>query len=161
GYYQYWVSEDFGAAKTTFGRVGKMLPSSSEVPYALGRVLRREGQYEQCIPYFEQALSLDPRNMELLKGAAWTYAPLRQFPAVLKLYDRMLDIKPNDPEVMAYKASIYQAEGNLQEAARFLSEINETSPRNACGTKLTQLQLERNYGEDIRLLQDRMCQLHI
>jgi serine/threonine protein kinase/Tfp pilus assembly protein PilF len=160
GYYQYWVLEDFGAAKTTFRRVGEMLPGSSEVPYALGRVLRREGHYDQCIPYFERALALDPRNMELLKGAAWTYAPLRQFPAVLKLYDRMLDIKPNDPDVMAYKASIYQAEGNLQEATRFLSGINETSSRIACGTKLTQLQLERNYGELIRLLQARLAQFH-
>src|SRR5215475_5187638 len=74
GYYQYWVLEDFGADKTTFRRVGKMLPSSSEVPYAIGRVLRREGRYDECISYFEQALALDPRNMELLKAAAWTYA---------------------------------------------------------------------------------------
>ena len=56
-----------------------------------------------------------------------TYAVLKQFPAALKLYDRALDIKPNDPDLMAAKASIYQAEGKLQEAARFLSEINETS----------------------------------
>ena len=56
-----------------------------------------------------------------------TYAVLKQFPAALKLYDRALDIKPNDPELMAYKASIYQAQGNLQEAAKFLSGINETS----------------------------------
>ena len=76
GYYQYWVLEDFGSAKTTFGRVGKMLPGSSEVPYALGRVIRREGHYDQSIPYFEQALALDPRNVELLKGAASTYAGL-------------------------------------------------------------------------------------
>ena len=53
---------------------------------------------------------------------------LRQFPAALKLYDRVLDIMPNDPDVMAAKASIYQAQGNLQEAARLLSEINEQTP---------------------------------
>ena len=56
--------------------------------------------------------------MELLTDAAWTYAMLRQFPTALKLYDRALDITPNDPDVMASKASIYQAQGNLEEAAR-------------------------------------------
>ena len=61
---------------------------------------------------------------------------------------------------MAAKASIYQAQGNLQEAARFLSEINETSPRIAFGIKITQLRLERNYGEAIRLLQARLAQFH-
>ena len=66
GYYQYWVLRDYGAAKTTFERVSKMLPGNSEVPYALGLVTRREGHWDQSIAYFEQALALDPRNVELL-----------------------------------------------------------------------------------------------
>src|SRR4029453_19587685 len=125
GYYQYWALRDYEAAKTTFRDVSKMLPGSSDVPYALGRVTRREGHWDQCIAYFEQALVLDPRNVELLVDTAGTYAMLRQFPAALKLCDRVLDITPNDSEVMAKKAGIYQAQGKLQEAARLLSEINE------------------------------------
>ena len=42
---------------------------------------------------------------------AQAYAMVRQFPAALKLYDRVLDITPNDPDVMAAKAGIYQASG--------------------------------------------------
>jgi serine/threonine protein kinase len=41
GYYQYWVLHDYGLAKRTFAGAGKVLPSSSEVPVALGRVTRR------------------------------------------------------------------------------------------------------------------------
>jgi tetratricopeptide (TPR) repeat protein len=86
---------------------------------------------------------------------------LRQFPAALKLYDRVLDITPNDTDVMAAKATIYQAQGNLQEAARFLSEINQQTPSGeAFNTKLTELRLQRNYGEAIRLLQTRQDQFH-
>ena len=33
---------------------------------------------------------------------------------------------------MALKASIYQAEGNLQEAAKLLSEINAQTPSGDC-----------------------------
>ena len=47
GYYQYQVLSDYGPAKTTFGRVSKMLPGSSEVPKALGRVARREGHWDR------------------------------------------------------------------------------------------------------------------
>ena len=68
GYYQYWVLRDYGLATSTFGRVTKMLPGSSEVPYALGLIARRAGRWDQSIAYFEQALSLDPRNVELLMG---------------------------------------------------------------------------------------------
>ncbi len=161
GYYQYWVLRDYGAAKTTFARVTKMLPSSSEVLHALARVTRREGHWDQSIVYSEQALALDPRNVELTTNAAWTRAMLRQFPAALKLCDRALDIKPYDPDVMALKARIYQAQGNLQEAARFLSEITELTPNDDTFViKITQLRLERNYGEAIRLLQARLAQFH-
>ena len=66
---------------------------------------------------------------------------------------------PNDPDVMAAKGSIYQAQGNLQEAARFLSGINEQSPSaNNFVIKIRQLQLERNYAEAVRLLQARLAQ---
>jgi serine/threonine protein kinase/cytochrome c-type biogenesis protein CcmH/NrfG len=161
GYYQYRVLRDFGAAKTTFGRVGKLLPASSDGPYALGRVARLEGHFDQSIPYFEQALTLDPGNVELISAAAWTYAMLKQFPAALKFYDRALDFKPNDPELMACKASIYQAQGNLQEAAKLLAEVNEqTHSDSAFGAKIGQLRLERNYREAVRLLQARLAQFH-
>jgi serine/threonine protein kinase/Tfp pilus assembly protein PilF len=161
GYYQYWVLRDYGLAKNTFGRVSKMLPGTTEVPKALGYVTRREGHTDESTAYFEQALTLDPRNAEVLMDAAETYGTLRQFPAALKLYDRALDITPNDPDVMAAKAGIYQAQGNLQEAARLLSETNEQTPsEDTFGAKITQLRLERNYGEAIRLLQARLAQFH-
>jgi serine/threonine protein kinase/Flp pilus assembly protein TadD len=160
GYYQYLVLRNYGLAKTTFGRVSKMLPGSSEVPRALALIARREGHWDQSIAYLEQALDLDPRNVELLINGAWTYARLRQFPEALKLYDRALDMTPNDPEVMAGKAGIYQAEGNLQEAAMFLTQISaQHSKENTASVKFDQLRLERNYSEAIRLLQVRLAQV--
>jgi tetratricopeptide (TPR) repeat protein len=161
GYYQYHVLRDYGSAKTTFERVSKMLPGSSEVPMALGAIACREGQWDRSIAYFEQALALDPRNVESLMEAAWTHSELRQFPAALKLYDRALDIRPNDPDVMAFKASIYQAQGNLEEAAKLLSEVNAQTPSSrAFRIKITELRLERNLDEAIRLLQARLAQFH-
>ena len=47
GYYQYWVLRDYGSAKSTFGRVGKMFPGSSEVPQALALIARREGHWDR------------------------------------------------------------------------------------------------------------------
>jgi TolB-like protein/Tfp pilus assembly protein PilF len=161
GYYQYLVLRDYGLAKSTFALVSKMLPGSSEVPKALGLIARREGNWDESIAYLEQALALDPRNMELLMPAADTYTWLRKFPAALKFYDRGLDITPNDPDIIAAKADIYQAEGNLQEAAKLLSEINaQTSNEGTFRIMMTQLRLERNLGEAVRLLQARQTQFH-
>jgi TolB-like protein/class 3 adenylate cyclase/predicted Zn-dependent protease len=161
GYYQYCVLRDYGLAKTTFKQVSKILPGSSEVPLALGRVARRQGNWDENVAYFEQALALDPRNVEFLVDAAGAYEALRQFPAALKLYDRALDIIPNDPRLVVERPLIYQAEGNLQEADKLLTDVDAQSPSpRMFKAKITQLRLERNLGEAVRLLQARQTQFH-
>ena len=157
GYYQYWVLRDYGLARDTFGHLREMLPGSSDILYALGLVTRRQGKWDESITYFERCLALDPRNAEVLSNTAWTYAMLRKFPAALKFYDRALEITPNDLDLVAAKAGTYQADGNLKEAATLLTGIDVQSPIQAFITKMTQLRLERNHGEAIRLLQARQA----
>ena len=158
GYYQYWVLRDYRLAQETFARLSEILPGSSDILYALGLVTRREGKWDESIAHFERCLALDPRNAEVLSNAAWTYAMLRKFPTALKLYDRALEIIPDDLDIVAAKAGTYQAEGNLQEAATLLTGINVQSPIQPFITKMTQLRLERNHGEAVRLLQVRQAQ---
>jgi len=162
GYYQYWVLRDYEMAKATFGRVSKMLPGNSEVLYALGAIARREGHWNESVAYWERGLALDPRNTALLTEVAYTYAALRQFSTALKLYDRALNILPNELYLMASKASIYQAEGNLQEAAKSLVQVSaQTDSDVAVRIKLTQLRLERNHTEATQLVQARQARLHV
>jgi TolB-like protein/Tfp pilus assembly protein PilF len=161
GYYQYQVLRDYGLAKSTFRLVQKMLPGSSEVLRALGKLTRPDGNWDESVAYLEQGLALDPRNSELLNQAAVTYAVLRQLPAALRLCDQALDIVPNHPDLMAEKAGIYQAQGNLEQAAKCLLEINAQTPTEyTFMIKITQLRLERNYAEAVRLLQARQAQFH-
>ncbi len=158
-YYQYWVLRDYELAKATFGRVRELLPGSSDVPAALALIARRQGQWDQSVAYWEQTLALDPRNTQWLALAAETYAMLRQFPAALKTYDRVLDIVPNDPDTVASEAKIYQAEGNLEEAGKLLAGVNaQTHSFNVIGTKMNQLLLERHCAEAIRLIQSRLTE---
>jgi TolB-like protein/Tfp pilus assembly protein PilF len=160
GYYQYWVLHDYGLAKTTFEQVSKMLPGNSEVSYALAAIARREGHWAESVAYWERGLALDPLNTALLIEVAWTYDALRQFPAALKLYDRALNILPNEVSLMALKASIYQAQGNLQESAKLLVQVNaQTDSDMAVRVKLAQLRLERNQTEAVRFVQPRQARL--
>src|SRR5256886_12672141 len=160
-YYQYWVQRDYELAKTTFERVSKMLPGSGEVSYALGAFALPEGLWDEIVAYWERGLALDPLNTAILTEVALAYAALRQFPTALKLSDRALDIVPNELSLMALKASIYQAEGNLQEAAKLLVEVTaQTNSDMAVRVKLAQLRLERNQTEAARLGQPRQAQLH-
>jgi tetratricopeptide (TPR) repeat protein len=102
---------------------------------------------------------LDPRNTEWLGTAAATYAMLRQFPAALKTYDRLLDLVPNDPDTVASEAEIYQAEGNLEQAGKLLVGVTAQTPSfTAYLTKAHQLFLERHFDEAIRLIHSRLTE---
>src|SRR4029453_17319834 len=158
-YYQYWVRRDYELAKATFSRVRELLPGSSDVPGALALIARRQGRWDESVAYWEQTLVLDPRNTEWLALAAQTYAMLRQFPAALKTYDRLLDIVPNDPDTVASKAKIYQAEGNLEQAGKLLARVNAQTPSFiAFLTKMNQLFLERQFDEAIQLIHSRLTE---
>jgi TolB-like protein/Tfp pilus assembly protein PilF len=160
GYYQYWVLHDYGLAKATFARVSKMLPGNSEVSYALAAIARSEGHWAESLAYWERGLALNPRNSVLLTEVAFTYAALRQFPTAIRLYDRALDILPNELFLMASEVAIYQAEGNLQEAAKLVAQVNtQTNSADAVGIKLAQLRLEGNQAEAIRFVQPRQARL--
>jgi Tfp pilus assembly protein PilF len=149
-------------AKATFERVSKKLPGNSEVLYALAAIARSEGHWDESVAYWERGLALNPRNTALLTEVAFTYAAIRQFPKAEKLYDRALNILPNELSLMALKASIYQAEGNLQESAKLLAQVNaETNSDVAVRIKLTQWRLERNHTEATRWVQARQDRLRL
>jgi TolB-like protein/Tfp pilus assembly protein PilF len=159
GYYQYYVLGDYGLAQATFRVANTLLPGNSEVAWALSAVNRRDGKWDESLAWVQRALALDPRNGELITTAAWTYTMLRQFQKALELYDRALDIVVNDPDLMSLKAGVYQAQGNLEQAAKFLPDISADTPfEGAFFIKVIQLRLERNHSEAVRLLQARLAQ---
>src|SRR5206468_1569802 len=133
------------AASGSFCRAAAMSPG------ALALIARRQGHWDESVAHWEQTLVLDPRSTQWLGLAAQTYSMLRQFPAALKTYDRLLDIVPNDPDTLASEAKIYQAEGNLEQAAKLLAGVNaQTHSFTVVGAKTNQLFLERHCDEAIR-----------
>ncbi len=158
-YYQYWVLRDYELARATFGRVQKVLPGTSEIPSALARIARRQGRWDESTAHWRQALAVDPRNSEWLTDAAWTYSMLRQYEPALEMYNEALELLPNDPDLIASIAQIYQAEGNLEQAGKSLAGVNAYSPSAAAFIiKIIQLFLERRYDEAMQLLELRLTE---
>ncbi len=157
--YQNDELRDYKHARETFLRVAKLLPGNSEVPVSLASIARREGQWDKVTDYSEQALVLDPRNPELLLRVAFNYGDQRQFETARSLLDRALQIRPDDVEIKAAKAAMYQAQDRLTEADKYLTEVNAlTSSYEAVGAKVTQLRLERKTDEAVQLLKTRVAQ---
>ena len=124
GYYYYGCLKDYDTAVYYFERARRFLPNSSRIPESLAYVTRRRGQWERSESYFIEAERLDPRNVNLFTQHALSYVDCRRFPEALKKLDQVLDITPDDVDTLVQKASIVQAEDDLQQAAALLAPLH-------------------------------------
>src|SRR6184192_2709137 len=123
GYYYYACLKDYDAAVRSFEQARQCLPNSSQIPESLAYVTRRQGQWDRSESYFNEAERLDPRNVNLLTQHALSYQFLRRFPEALQKFDQVLDITPDDVDILANKAAIAQAEGDLPRASAILAPL--------------------------------------
>jgi TolB-like protein/class 3 adenylate cyclase/Tfp pilus assembly protein PilF len=124
GFYYYAFLKDYDAAVRYFEQARSLLPSSSQIPESLAYVARRRGQWERSELYFNEAERLDPKNAALLSQHARSYVVLRRFPEALRKFDQVLNILPDDADILARKAAIAQAEGDLAKAAAILGPLH-------------------------------------
>jgi TolB-like protein len=65
---------------------------------------RRQGQWEKAVQEFKEAITRDPRNSAFVENLASTLFGLRQFRAAEQMFDRLIELRPNEPILTAEKA---------------------------------------------------------
>jgi len=155
GYYHLGCLKEYDTAVRYFEQARQFLPNSSQIPESLAYVARRRGQWDRSESYFNQAERLDPRNGNLLTQHALSYIALRRFPEALRKLDQILNITPDEVAIIALKASIAQAEGDLPRASALLAPLhpNGDNPY-ALGTHVYQAILERRPAQIIPRLKE-------
>src|SRR5216117_1953710 len=155
GYYHYACLKDYDTAVRYFEQAHQLLPNSSQIPESLAYVARRRGQWDRSEAYFNEAERLDPRNVNLLTQHALSYVDLRRFPEALRKLDQVLNITPDDVDILMEKAAIAQAEGDVPRAAALLAPLhpNADNPQ-ALETQVYQTILERRPAQMIPRLKE-------
>jgi serine/threonine protein kinase/Tfp pilus assembly protein PilF len=123
GYYEYWVMDDYDAARRTFEQVQSRWPNNADILEPLGLIAFRQGRWKEAREYFDMAIELSPRDRFLRWNAFFARAHVRDFPAALRTIDQALAIWPDDTRLIADKVSIYQALGELDQAGALLSRL--------------------------------------
>ena len=123
GYYYYACLRDYDTAVRYFEQARQFLPNNSRILQSLGSVTRRQGQWDRSESYFNEAERLDPRDMDTLTQRALSDIFLRRFPEALRKLDQILNITPDDVNILTHKAAIAQAEGDLPRASALLAPL--------------------------------------
>jgi serine/threonine protein kinase/Tfp pilus assembly protein PilF len=124
GSYYYNCLKDYDTAVRYFEQARQLLPNSSRIPELLAYVARRRGQWERSEAYFNDAERLDPRNVNLLTQHATTDIALRRFSEALRKLDEVLNITPDDRDILVQKAAVVQAQGDLPRASAILAPLD-------------------------------------
>jgi TolB-like protein/Tfp pilus assembly protein PilF len=124
GFYEYWVMDDYDAARRTFEQVQSRWPNNADILEPLGLIAFRQGRWNEAREYFDAAIALNPRDHFLRWNAVYARAHVRDFPAALRAIDQALAVWPDDTTLIASKAEIYQALGQLDQADALLSRLH-------------------------------------
>jgi TolB-like protein/class 3 adenylate cyclase/Tfp pilus assembly protein PilF len=154
GVYRYQVAHDYPGALQAYAEAGKRLPNSADVFGNMAFVERRMGRWDEAASHFRQAISLDPRNLQLLIYTGETLGYLRNFAEAEDFVDRALQIAPDAVRALVAKIALFQAEGRLDEASKLAARI--IAPNEGpleISTKAFQLLYERRFDAAIAQLQ--------
>jgi TolB-like protein/Flp pilus assembly protein TadD len=124
GSYYYYCLKEYDTAVRYFEEARQLLPNSSRISELLAYLARRRGQWDRSEAYFNEAERLDPLSASLLVQRATNYVCLRRFPEALRKFDEALNITPDDLNILAQKAAIAQAQGDLPHASALLARLH-------------------------------------
>jgi TolB-like protein/Tfp pilus assembly protein PilF len=152
---QYWIAHDYDGARDSFERLRARLPNNADVLEVLGYITRRQGFWAEADAYLNQAIALNPRDRSLRVQVASGWEFNRNYPEALRLYDEALKIWPNDSTLLARKAGVYQAMGELDHAEELLKKFSP-NPDNvgALARIYDQAVLRRDYQKLIPVLHE-------
>jgi tetratricopeptide (TPR) repeat protein len=159
-FYQYQVLYDFDGARRSFERLRAKLPNTADIPEALAGIAIRQGRWEESRSLIDEAIARNPRDRSLRLEAAWVRETTRDYPAALRSYDEGLKIWPDDVNMIAGKAGVYQALGELDQADALVKRIHPTvgSFDDGLDTICYQARLRRRYGDAMNLVQTLLDQ---
>jgi serine/threonine protein kinase/Flp pilus assembly protein TadD len=95
---------DFEKERVEIAIAARGLPNHPYVFWFLAATGFAQGRWEESIRDYEHAVILEPRYPKLLLELANTYTALRRFRQADQMLDRLIELKPDEPELKIQKA---------------------------------------------------------
>lgn len=90
--------------------------------------LMADEKLEEAAVIFEQALRIEPNNIETLMKLGYTRFHLEEYNDALKIYDKVLEIDVTNPEAWNLKALVHYEQKNYSKALDAVEKAVESDP---------------------------------
>jgi serine/threonine-protein kinase len=120
---------DYDGALAELEIVRGTMPNAPGIFELTGYIARRRGAHEEGLRNLQRAVELDPRNSFTLQQLALSYRILRRHADEIATDDRILSIKPADPETEANRAlALLDWKADTRPLHQTIDEIRTKNP---------------------------------
>ena len=148
GLLYYRGSLDYEPALAEFALAQRSLPNDASIPFLIGMVERRQGHWDESIRHIEQAVRLDPHNIQLISELATTLFITRRYDEAAKTLDSALAWKPLDFGMAFLRARVdkeWKADVGRWKGVIAGDAGQPADPNDLISARLILALLERNY----------------
>jgi TolB-like protein len=150
----YFVVGDNKHVRDVLQQLHLIWPNNAEVIQLLAFTYQRLGEWQKAIDAFDQVIVLNPRYLLVRKFAAYTRCDVRDWPGAQRIVDEALEIWPADLNLLAIKAQIFQANGQLDQAQLIVDKLTpDRLDYDAVGTVWYQAKLRRKPATALKLFE--------
>ena len=95
---EYWFHGffDYDRARAEIELARRSLPNDPKVYTMTGAMDRRQGRWGEAVRNFERAAELNPRDLDAVMNAAFTYEGLKRYSDATRMYERAAALSPPD-----------------------------------------------------------------
>lgn len=94
---------------------------------AKGEIYQQQKQDSLAVPCFKKALELAPTDYWSCRDLAACYTSLKMYPEALKECNRLVQLRPGEPNSYALRAKVYEKLGKSDLAKKDLEQTNKKS----------------------------------
>jgi TolB-like protein/Flp pilus assembly protein TadD len=150
----YFVLGDNKHVRDVLQQLHLIWPNNAEVIQLLAFTYQRLGEWQKAINAFDQVIVLNPRFLLVRKFAAYTRCDVRDWPGSQRIVDEAFQIWPADLNLLAIKAQIFQANGQLDQAQLIVDKLKpDRVDYDAVGAVWYQAKLRRKAATALKLLE--------
>ncbi|MBA2269163.1 MAG: tetratricopeptide repeat protein [Chthoniobacterales bacterium] len=154
GSFYYYCPKDFERALDALAKAHARSPNNAFVIMLTGAVKRRQGKLDESIELMQRAGILDPRNNDVWVNLARSYRGARKFEQAHAMFDRALNVAPQQHAILAEKGEAFIAAGDLQSGDNLLAPLPRTLASEAIDDYVWISVLRRDFPRAIALLSE-------
>ncbi|MHA2426220.1 MAG: tetratricopeptide repeat protein, partial [Candidatus Thorarchaeota archaeon] len=126
--YASYIENNFEKYSRILHQIALKYPQEKRVHTKLGNFYRRQWLFDEALEAFNKSLEIDPNYGEAIKGLAYTYTDMKEYPKAITHFKEYATLFPDDANTFDSMADLHFFMGNLAEAIASYKKALEIRP---------------------------------